>query len=63
VAVPKKKMSKSQTRTRRAHDALSAPSMSLCPQCGATKQPHRVCASCGHYRGRQVIQIASEDEV
>jgi len=63
MAVPKKKMSKPRTRMRRAHDALSAPSMSLCPQCGETKEPHRVCASCGHYRGRQIFQVESEDEV
>jgi len=63
MAVPKKKTSKARTRTRRAHDALSLPSASVCPQCREPKQPHRVCPSCGHYRGRQIFQVASEDEV
>lgn len=63
MAEPKKKMSKSRTRMRRAHDALAVPGLSSCPQCGASKQPHRVCPECGHYRGRQVFQVEKEDEV
>jgi large subunit ribosomal protein L32 len=63
MAVPKKKMSKSKTRMRRSHDHLTVGSHSDCPKCGQPKQPHRICMSCGHYRGRQVIKIESEDEV
>ena len=48
---------------RRSHDALSAPGLSTCAQCGASKQPHRVCPHCGHYRGRQIFQVEKEDEV
>ncbi len=63
MAVPKKKMSKSQTRQRRAHDALSEPARALCSKCGAVKLPHRVCKECGHYRDRQIVQVAAEEEV
>jgi large subunit ribosomal protein L32 len=63
MAVPKKKMSKSQTRQRRAHDALVEPARALCSKCGAVKLPHRVCKECGHYRDRQIIQVAAEEEV
>jgi large subunit ribosomal protein L32 len=63
MPVPKKKLSKAKTRTRRAHDALTAPNTSPCPKCGEPKLSHRVCGSCGHYRGRQVFQVQSEDEV
>jgi len=63
MAVPKKKMSKSKTHMRRSHDALVAPNMGSCPQCGEPKLPHRVCKECGHYRGRQIFQVESEDEV
>ena len=63
MPVPKKKLSKSKTRTRRAHDALRVPNTSPCPKCSEPKLPHRVCGSCGHYRGRQVFQVESEDEV
>lgn len=58
MAVPKKKMSKSKTRKRRASAwSLEAPSRSLCPRCNAVKLPHRVCGSCGWYAGRQAVEI------
>lgn len=63
MAVPKKKMSKSKTRMRRAHQALAVPNLSPCPQCGEPRESHRVCASCGHYRGRQVFEVESEEDV
>jgi large subunit ribosomal protein L32 len=31
-----------------------------CPNCGAPQQPHRVCAACGYYRGRQVMTVEAE---
>ena len=63
MAVPKKKMSKSRSRMRRSHDALATPNLSPCPQCGAPKEPHRVCAGCGHYRGRQVFEVEAEEDL
>jgi len=33
MAVPKKKTSKSKRDMRRAHDFLTAPGISICPQC------------------------------
>jgi large subunit ribosomal protein L32 len=60
MAVPKRKTSKSKRDKRRSHDGLTAPSLSVCPQCSAPKQPHRVCPSCGTYRGRSVLEIDDE---
>ncbi|MCL4110594.1 UNVERIFIED_CONTAM: hypothetical protein GTU68_035568 [Idotea baltica] len=58
MAVPKKKTSKAKTRARRASNwSLNAPARSTCPQCGQVKVPHRVCGACGHYGGRQVIDV------
>ena len=57
MAVPKQKMSKSRTRRRRSHDALSTPMSSNCSKCGETKMPHRVCPHCGFYKGRKVIEV------
>jgi large subunit ribosomal protein L32 len=34
---------------------LQAPALSICPECGEYKAPHKVCPNCGMYRGRQVI--------
>lgn len=56
MAVPKKKTSKSRKNMRRAHDFLTAPCVSVCPQCKAPKLPHRVCLSCGTYKGREVLK-------
>jgi large subunit ribosomal protein L32 len=56
MAVPKRRTSKSRRDQRRSHDGLARPARSKCPQCGASKSPHRVCPSCGFYRDRTVIE-------
>ena len=28
-----------------------------CPHCGDPRRPHRVCPSCGHYAGKQRIEV------
>jgi large subunit ribosomal protein L32 len=56
MAVPKKKTSKSRKNMRRAHDFLTAPAASVCPQCKAPKLPHRACPSCGTYKGKEVVK-------
>jgi large subunit ribosomal protein L32 len=55
MAVPKKKTSKSKRDMRRAHDALVAPGMSICPQCQEPKRSHRACDSCGTYKGKEIV--------
>ena len=59
MVVPKKKTSKSKRDMRRAHDALVQVRSGECTNCGARKRSHHVCASCGHYRGRQVVDMAT----
>ncbi len=54
---PKRRHSKTRGRKRRTHDALSTVPAGLCPQCNEAKPPHRVCANCGYYKGRQVRPI------
>lgn len=56
MPVPKKRMSRSQTGQRRAHDALVLnAAIESCPACGAPKLRHHVCKACGDYRGRKVF--------
>ena len=55
MAVPKQKQSHSRTTKRRSQHKVSAPTVNTCPQCGATRLPHRVCGECGSYRGRTVV--------
>jgi large subunit ribosomal protein L32 len=57
MAVPKKKMSRSRTRQRKAAWKVSRPTMSTCPQCKATRLPHRACPNCGQYNGREVVEV------
>lgn len=58
MAVPKRKMSKSKSRSRRASAwNLGVPARGACPHCGAVKVPHRVCGECGWYGGRQAIEF------
>jgi large subunit ribosomal protein L32 len=58
MAVPKKKMSRSRTRRRKAHWKVSSPTLATCSRCGAMHIPHRVCQECGSYNGREIIAEA-----
>ena len=62
MALPKRRHSHSRTRKRRSHDALKAPGVSLCANCGEPKEPHRLCASCGTYKGRTVFSLDADIE-
>ncbi|MCX6389828.1 MAG: 50S ribosomal protein L32 [Actinomycetes bacterium] len=55
MAVPKQKQSHSRTNKRRSQHRAAVPTVHGCPSCGAPAVPHRVCAACGNYRGRQVL--------
>ena len=57
MAVPKKKMSRSRTRRRKAHWKVSVPSVAVCGQCGSKHLSHRACAKCGSYNGRDVVSV------
>jgi large subunit ribosomal protein L32 len=58
MPVPKQKKSKARTRKRRStHDRITLPSLIECSNCGAPKLAHRICLSCGTYRGRQVVDV------
>jgi large subunit ribosomal protein L32 len=56
---PKRRHSKRRTSNRRAHDGLTAKSLSECPNCHERKLPHRACPSCGYYQGREVIDTGA----
>ena len=60
MALPKYKIRRSHTRSRRAANFLSqisAPEMNHCPRCNAFKRSHFACPECGFYAGRQVFAI------
>ncbi len=57
MAVPKRKVSKARYRTRRSINSRHAAQTNVCPNCGAACMRHRICPSCGNYRGRQVVSV------
>ncbi len=60
MALPKRRHSRSRTRMRRAHDALSKPQVSTCPECGEPKMLHQLCAGCGMYKNKRIVQFEEE---
>lgn len=57
MAVPKRKKSKMRKNQRKAHVKAELAQVQTCPNCGATQQTHRVCPSCGMYKGRKVLTV------
>jgi len=57
---PKRKHSQGRRDRRRSHDALESPNLVVCSNCGEMRLPHTVCPKCGHYKGREVINMAEE---
>ncbi len=59
MAVPKRRMSRSNTRSRRAHWKTAGPTLVVCPNraCGEMKLPHTACKNCGQYDGKQVLAV------
>jgi len=58
MAVPKRKLSRSRTRHRKAQwIKTAAPTYATCKRCKAPTRPHTVCSACGTYAGREVLEV------
>ena len=58
MAVPKRRSSKARRDKRRsANIKMTAPNFIACPQCKEPNMPHRVCANCGFYKGKEVVAV------
>jgi large subunit ribosomal protein L32 len=57
MANPKRRHSQARTSKRRAHDHLTARSLSECPNCHEKKLPHHTCPKCGFYKGREIVEV------
>jgi len=61
MAVPKRKHCKARSRKRRGRHLKSDPVATIsCPKCGETMLPHRVCPSCGNYKGKEIISVEEQ---
>ena len=57
MAVPKRKTSKARRDKRKsANMKMTAPGLSICPQCHEPKLPHRVCPNCNYYDGKEIVK-------
>jgi large subunit ribosomal protein L32 len=59
VAVPKRRTSRSNTRSRRSQWKTAAPNLVACNNraCGQLKLSHTACPACGQYDGKQVLSV------
>ncbi len=57
MAEPKKRHSSTRSGNRRSHLAVKAQSLATCPQCKKPVLSHHVCANCGFYNGKDVLEL------
>lgn len=57
MAVPKRKTSRSNTRSRRANWKAAPVHVVACDRCREPKLPHVACPTCGTYNKRQVLDV------
>ena len=61
MAVQKRKKSTSKRDSRRAHDALKSPSLSIEPTTGEVHRRHHISPD-GYYRGIKVLNSEEDDD-
>lgn len=57
--VNRMRSTRSHTGNRRSHHALNLQGLSTCTNCNALIKRHSMCAKCGMYKGRSVVDVAS----
>ena len=57
MAVPFWRTSKNKKRLRLTNLIKEVGTLTKCPKCGATIQPHRACMKCGYYKGKEVVAV------
>lgn len=60
--LPVKKISRTKTRSRRAHHALKPVNYSLCKKCSSAKLPHSACGQCGYVNDSMTLKLAEGAE-
>ncbi|MFA5985830.1 MAG: 50S ribosomal protein L32 [Parcubacteria group bacterium] len=62
MAVPKQRHNVSRRERRRKHNIskIAVSTTQKCASCGEEKLPHRVCVSCGMYRGTQYKEVVKK---
>jgi len=63
MANPTHRHTRSRRDKRRANWKLSMPNVVLCPECQEPTLSHRMCPSCGTYRGKKIIDVIEKESV
>lgn len=48
---------KSHTGNRRSHHAIKVGAFAKCSKCKAESLPHIMCANCGFYKGKEIVDV------
>ncbi len=60
MPVPKGRRSHSRKHKRNANKNIAVHGVTRCQTCQETMIPHKVCESCGYYKGIKVLRTKSE---
>ncbi|EKE15834.1 MAG: hypothetical protein ACD_11C00103G0036 [uncultured bacterium] len=55
MSVPKQRHTKTRRDRKRKRFELKPVKTQVCSKCGKPILPHRACAACGFYKGREVV--------
>ncbi|EKE18720.1 MAG: 50S ribosomal protein L32 [uncultured bacterium] len=55
MSVPKQRHTKQRRDAKRDRFDIKPVKTQTCPKCGKEKLAHRICASCGFYKGKEVV--------
>ncbi|HET6515908.1 MAG TPA: 50S ribosomal protein L32 [Thermodesulfovibrionales bacterium] len=61
MANPTHRHTRTRRDKRRANWKGQMPNLSACPECKQPKEAHRVCASCGSYNGRKILEMLEKE--
>ncbi len=60
MGLPGHRRTSGDKRRNHNHLALKEMAINKCPKCAKAVRPHRACAFCGTYKGRQVVKVATK---
>jgi len=60
MPVPKRKRSRARRDSRFANKFIKVKSFASCSNCQAAITSHKICGSCGYYKGRKIMATKGE---